>query len=96
VDDFLSHPMFLVTYSAVLGIALVAVVGLFRRLAHLEARAERLDEIVSEMREDLKHQGAELTKAMTEFRIHMAEEAASVERLETLILGLNDRGSAGP
>ena len=53
--------------------------------ARLSEAAERADESLVEIRNELKEQGKALADAMADFRVHMAEEAASVHRLETLI-----------
>ena len=81
-----------VTYGALFTAALTAVVALFRRMgrveqdtARLSEAAQRADESLVELRKELKDHGKVLADAMTDFKVHMAEEAASVHRLETLI-----------
>jgi hypothetical protein len=85
MSELWSHPLFITTYALVLPAALTAVTAVFRRLGSLESQTKRLDEIAQETKDELRRQGQDLRSAMTDFRVHMAEESASVERLERLI-----------
>lgn len=87
------QPFLVVTYSVLLTATIAGVLSQARRLRNVERQAERaaehaarIESTVAEMRGDLKEQGRELHTAMTDFRVHMAEEAASVKRLEALIV----------
>jgi len=90
--------LIVVTYGTIFGGAFAGVVALFRRMGRVEEdtrrvseAAERADKAMGELRDDVKAQGVELQRAMTDFRVHMAEEAASVDRLERLLTAALDR-----
>jgi fructoselysine-6-P-deglycase FrlB-like protein len=94
MEQLLSHPMVITTYAVVLPSAIAAVVALFRRLGKVEARVERLDELMEEVRSAVKDQGDALVEALSDFRVHMAEEQANMKRLElTLSRLLQERAS---
>ena len=93
--------LIVVTYGAIFGAGLTGVVALFRRMgrvehdtARLAESASRMDEALSEMRQEIKEQGKALTNAMTDFKVHMAEEGRNVQRLEALIVTALERKGA--
>lgn len=93
--------LIVVTYGAIFGAGLTGVIALFRRMGRVESdtrrvteAVERADKALEELRLDVKQQGIELTKAMADFRVHMAEEGRNVQRLETLILSALERKGA--
>jgi hypothetical protein len=92
--EALSHPLIVTTYAVLLPSAIAAVIGLFRRLGKVEAKTERLDEIVREMRDDVRDQGKVLLVAMTDFRLHMQQEGENMDRLESLITELKGSSDA--
>jgi hypothetical protein len=47
----------------------------------VESKTDRLEELVGEMRDEVKVQGKSLTETMTAFRVHMAEEATNMTHL---------------
>ena len=77
----LEHPLLISTYVVILPLVAVAVVGLFRRLGKVETKTDRLEELVGEMRDEVKVQGESLAETMTAFRVHMAEEATNMTHL---------------
>lgn len=92
MDDFPWAGVIVVTYGGLFSAALAGVIALFRRMGNVERDTARLaessqhvDDALAEMKQDVKEQGKALADAMTEFKVHMAEEAASVDRLERLI-----------
>lgn len=96
--DWLEHPIIVVTYGALFTAAVTSVVALFRRMGGVEESSRRsadhiarLDRAVEEIRADLKQQGTNLSEAMTDLRVHMAEEGKNVERLERLITSALER-----
>lgn len=98
MDSFPWEGLIVVTYGTIFGAALTGVIALFRRMGRVEAdtrrvgeAAERADAALAELRDEVKEQGVQLRDAMTDFRVHMAEEAASVERLESLLVSVLDR-----
>ena len=98
MESFPWAGVIVVTYGAIFTAALGGVIALFRRMGKVEEAARRaedhgarLDKVIDEIREDVKRQGAELTRAMTDLRVHMAEEGRNVDRLEKLIVQALDR-----
>lgn len=77
----LDHPLFISTYVVILPLVAIAVAGLFRRLGKVEVKTDRLEELVSEMRDEVKVQGESLAETMTAFRVHMAEEQTNMTHL---------------
>lgn len=77
----LDHPLVISTYVVILPLVAVAVIGLFRRLGKVETQTDRLEELVSEMRTEVKVQGDSLAETMTAFRVHMAEEQTNMTHL---------------
>ncbi len=92
MQQFPWESIIVVTYGAIFTAALGGVLALFRRMGRVEeagrrveAHTDRLDKSVEEMRSEVKQQGKDLHSAMTDLRVHMAEEGRNVERLEQLI-----------
>lgn len=77
----LEHPLVISTYVVILPLVAVAVIGLFRRLGQVETKTDRLEELVGEMRNEVRTQGDSLAETMTAFRVHMAEEATNMTHL---------------
>jgi hypothetical protein len=80
MDNVLSHPLFLIVATAVAGLLAASIRGvalLFTRMTTVEVTLKAVDSKVDELGHDL--------------RAHMADEAASVDRLTNLIVSIKDR-----